>query len=124
VSSETTGQHSVPETQGGVLDAMRAALWKQAIAIVLSGVGLLGATGAAFYVDVQADRARDEEIHERLEHDVRELESEQRAAAEAADDLSGDLRALKAIVEQGHADQRARLARIEALLDAQRGRPR
>lgn len=96
---------------------IRAELWKQGVAIVLAGVGLLATTGGAFYVKVQTDQARAEEVHNRLERDVEALERDLRDSSDALDELQGDVRALKAAYESGQADTRSRLVRIEAALD-------
>lgn len=120
MSSETTGSHQVPDTKGGVLDAIRRDIWRQGLAIVLSGVGMLGATGAAFYVDAQSRAARDEQIHERLREDLDALDRDRRTDADALDDLRGDVRALKAAYETGQADTIRRLERIDEAIGGRR----
>jgi len=106
----------VPEV-ASTFTRIRTELWKQGLAIVLAGVGLLATTGGAFYVKVQTDMARAEEVHHRLERDVQQLEDDMRDSSDAVDDLQGDVRALKAAYEAGQADTRSRLVRIEAALD-------
>lgn len=100
------------------LAAWRRELWKQGLAIVLSGAGLLATVGGTFYVRVTAEEARNQEIHARIERDVESLQRDQREATTRAENTQGDLRALKASFEAGQADTRARLIRIENGLDA------
>lgn len=102
------------------LAAWKRELWKQGLAIVLSGIALLASVGGAFYVQVQAESARNDEIHERIERDVETLRTDRREDRDDFDDLQGDVRALKAAYEAGQADTRARLIRIENALDGRR----
>lgn len=102
------------------LAEVRAALWKQGLAIILSGITMLGSAAGVFYVRVSEDRARAEEVHHRLERDVEAIQRDRREDADALDDLSGDMRALKAAYEAGQADTRSRLVRIESALDGRR----
>lgn len=124
--SETTGQHRTEQAEQtevhGEFVALRSAMTRWVGTLVGAGLIALGSASLVFYTEEQANRARDEQIHERLERDLAALERDQREAADAADDLSGELRALKALVEAGHADQRARLERIERALDDRRHR--
>lgn len=119
--SETTGQHATqPAPTHPELEAIRSTLWRQAMAIVGAGVIGFGGTSIGAYATYQADRARDEEIHDRLERDLARLERNADSAATESDSLRGDLAALKATYEAGQADTRSRLVRIEAALDGRR----
>ena len=96
---------------------LKAAFMKWALGIIATGIIGFGGTALTFYSSVQADQARSEEVHRRLESDIVELNAATDGHTQALADIAGDVSSLKAVVESGQRDELRRLQRIEAAID-------
>lgn len=123
--SETSD--SLPPEAEKIIAAASKHIGKRLVALALTGIVGAASIAVTGYAQLEADRARYEEIHARLDRDIGDLKE---GAHEADNDLGAirdNVTAIKATVEQSRSDQRARLERIERTLDAlaeRRGRRR